>query len=134
MAESAPSLADTDCLNASQLTRPKRPKQPKPERRGSVIRNRSRSRFIATLAQVQVKLLYLVLSFNLLADTYKIATLKINGISAIMRMAMLSDFVHKQERIIIVLRDVAHTVFILIRGNIAYTIVGINKRARPEGQ
>jgi len=41
---------------------------------------------------------------------------------------MLPDFIHTEEIDIIVLQEVTHTDFYLIRGYNAYTNVGINKR------
>jgi hypothetical protein len=63
MAEITHSLADTDCLNASQPTSPKWPKQPRSDRRRSGTRHGIRSGFRAALTQVKVKLLYLIFSF-----------------------------------------------------------------------
>ena len=45
------------------------------------------------------------------------------------RLRMLTEFLHKQETDIILLQEVAHTNFDLIRGYNAYTNVGINKRS-----
>ena len=50
-----------------------------------------------------------------MADTYKIATLNVNGVSAMMRIRMLAEFLHKQEDIIL-LQEVTHNDFDLIRG------------------
>jgi hypothetical protein len=119
MAESGPFRSDTDSLNALKPTSPKRPKKPRVERRGSRNRNNSSSAVKASLTQVQVKLLSLLFLPNLLEGTYKIATLNIIGMSAMMRMQILTDFLHKQEIDIILLQEVNHTGFDLIRGYIA---------------
>jgi len=63
-----------------------------------------------------------------MAEIYKVATLNINGISAGWRMGMLNDFVHKQEIDILLLQEVTHTDFAMIRGYTAHTNVGTNKR------
>jgi hypothetical protein len=62
MAESAPSLADTDCLNVPHPNSPNRPKEPRFKRRGFTTRNRSRSVVKATLTEVQAKLRLLICS------------------------------------------------------------------------
>jgi len=51
-----------------------------------------------------------------MADTYKIATQNINGLSAMTRMRMLAEFLHKQEIDIILLQEVTHNDFDMIRG------------------
>jgi exonuclease III len=61
------------------------------------------------------------------ADTYKIETLNVSGMSAMTRMRMLADFLRKQEIDIILLQEVTHNDFDLIRGYNAYTNVGVNK-------
>jgi hypothetical protein len=43
-------------------------------------------------------------------------------------MGMLNDFIHKQEIEIILLQEVTHTDFELIRGYTAHLNVGTNKR------
>ena len=43
---------------------------------------------------------------NLMADTYKVATLNVNGVSATIRMRMLVEFLHIQEIDIIILQEV----------------------------
>jgi exonuclease III len=48
--------------------------------------------------------------------------------SAMIRMWMLADFLLKQEIDIILLQEVTYNDFDFIRGYIAYTKVGINKR------
>ena len=63
-----------------------------------------------------------------MADTYKIATLNVNGVSVMMRMRILAEFLHKHEIVIILLQEVTHDDFDVIRGNNVYTNVGIKKR------
>ena len=62
-----------------------------------------------------------------MVDTYKIATLNVNGMPATMGMRMLAESLHKQEIDIILFQEVAHNYFDMIRGNSIYTNVGINK-------
>jgi len=63
-----------------------------------------------------------------MAEIYKVSTLNINGSSLGGRMGMLNDFIHKQEIDIIVLQEVTHTDFKMIRGYTAHLNIGINKR------
>jgi hypothetical protein len=52
MVESKPFVSDTDSLNASQTTSPKRPKKPRVELKGSRTRNKNRRGMRATWTQV----------------------------------------------------------------------------------
>jgi len=63
-----------------------------------------------------------------MAEIYKVATLNINGMSAGGRMGMLNEFLHKKEIDIILLQEVTHTDFDMIRGYTAHLNIGINKR------
>jgi exonuclease III len=63
-----------------------------------------------------------------MAEIYKVATLNINGMSAGGRMRMLNEFIHKQVIDIILLQEVTHPDFDMIRGYTAHLNVGINKR------
>jgi endonuclease/exonuclease/phosphatase family metal-dependent hydrolase len=63
-----------------------------------------------------------------MVDTYKIATVNVNGVSAITRLRMLADFLYRQEIDILLLQEVTHTDFGMIRGYSAYVNVGTNKR------
>ena len=60
--------------------------------------------------------------------THKIAIMDIKGMSATMKMPMLTEFLYEQEIDIILLQEVTPTEFGLISGFNAYTNVGINKR------
>jgi exonuclease III len=68
------------------------------------------------------------------ADNYKIATLNVNGVSAKVRMRMLAYFLRKQEIDIILLQEVTHNDFDLIRGYNSYTNVGETNVARLYSQ
>jgi len=57
-------------------------------------------------------------------DIYKIATLNINGMATLPRIAMLEDFLQKQEIDIMLLQEVTRPVFDDIRGFAAYTNTG----------
>jgi endonuclease/exonuclease/phosphatase family metal-dependent hydrolase len=63
-----------------------------------------------------------------MADIYKFATLNINKMSSRMRMRMLEEFLQKQEIDILLLQEVTHTEFDMIRGYKAHTNIGINNR------
>jgi len=63
-----------------------------------------------------------------MADIYKIATLNANGISSGMRMRMLEEFLQKQEIDILLLQEVTHNEFVMIRGYKAHTNRGIYNR------
>jgi hypothetical protein len=63
-----------------------------------------------------------------MADVYKIGTLNVNGIPLGMGMGMLEEFLHKQEVDILLLQNVTHTTFNMIRGYKAHTYIGINNR------
>jgi len=54
-------------------------------------------------------------------DIYKIATLNINGMTTLPRIAMLEDFLQKQEIDIILIREITRPVFDDTRGFAAYT-------------
>jgi hypothetical protein len=60
-------------------------------------------------------------------DSYKIATLNINGLATPPRIAMLEDFLYKQE-IDSFLQEVTRPVFDDIRGFAAHTNIGITGR------
>jgi len=62
------------------------------------------------------------------AEINKVAMLNINGVSAGGRMGMLNEFIHKKEIDIILLQEVTHTDFEMIRGYTAHLNIGINKR------
>jgi exonuclease III len=62
----------------------------------------------------QGKTLFLSLLFLIYWRAHKIATLNVNGVSAMMRMPMPTEFLHKQEIDIILLQEVTHTDFDLI--------------------
>jgi hypothetical protein len=51
-----------------------------------------------------------------MVDIYKIATLGVNGMSSKMGMSMLDEFFHKQEIKILLLQEVTHIEFEMIRG------------------
>jgi Exonuclease III len=72
-------------------------------------------RVTAMLTPVQDKL-FPCLLFLTYWQTHKIATLNVNCVSAMTRLRMLTEFLHKQETDIILLQEVAHTNFDLIRG------------------
>jgi len=57
-----------------------------------------------------------------------VVTLNINGLSAGERMGMLNEFIRKQEIDIILLQEVTHTDFEMMRGYTANLNIGINKR------
>jgi exonuclease III len=61
-------------------------------------------------------------------EIYKIATLNINGMATPPRIAMLEDFLQKQEVDIIFLQEVTRPVFDDIRGFTAYTNIGTTGR------
>jgi exonuclease III len=61
-----------------------------------------------------------------LADSYKIATVKVNAVSAMMRMWMLAEILNKQNDIIL-LQEVTRNDFDQIKGYNACTNVGINE-------
>jgi len=63
-----------------------------------------------------------------MAEIYKVVALNVNGISAEGRMGMLNEFIQKQEIDIILLQEVTHTDFEMIRGYTAHLNVGTNKR------
>jgi len=63
-----------------------------------------------------------------MATTHKIATLNINGLSSHTRIAMLGDFIRKQEIDIILLQEVMQPVLGMIRGYIAHVNIGTNGR------
>jgi exonuclease III len=52
---------------------------------------------------------------NQLADSYKIATVKVNAVSAMMRMWMVDEILNKQNDIIL-LQEVTRNNFDLTRG------------------
>jgi len=58
----------------------------------------------------------------------RIATLNINGISSPTTLAMLGDFLHKQEIDIIFLQEVTQPILHTLRGYAAHTNVGTNGR------
>jgi exonuclease III len=61
-----------------------------------------------------------------MAGVYKIATLNDNGMSSRVGMRMLDEFIHKQEINILLLQEVTHAEFGMIRGYMAHTNVGIH--------
>ena len=61
-------------------------------------------------------------------EIYKIATLNINGMATPPRIAMLEDFLQKQEVDIIFLQEVIRPVFDDIRGFTVYTNIGTTGR------
>jgi exonuclease III len=63
-----------------------------------------------------------------MAETYKIATLNVNGMSSGMRIKMLEDFLHKQEIDILLLQLVTQHDFDVNRGYNAYIKVGTQRR------
>jgi exonuclease III len=56
-----------------------------------------------------------------MADIYKIATLNINGLALQSRIAMLEDFICKQEIDVLFLREVMQSILYNIRGFAPYT-------------
>lgn len=67
-----------------------------------------------------------------MADTYKIATIIINGLSSHTRTSILEDFLRKQDLdiIIIFLQKVTQHVFDNIHGYAAYNNIDTNKRGK----
>jgi exonuclease III len=63
---------------------------------------------------------------NQLADSYKIATVKVNAVSAMMRMWMLAEIINKQNDIIL-LKGFTRNDFYLINGYNACTNVEIHE-------
>jgi exonuclease III len=55
------------------------------------------------------------------------ATFNVNGVPAKMRMGMLADFLRKQENDIL-LQEINHNDFDLLRGYNAFANAGVNKR------
>jgi exonuclease III len=63
-----------------------------------------------------------------MSDSYKIATLNINGMTTQPRIAMLEDFLYKQQIDIIFLQEVTRPVFDDIRGFVTHTNIGTSGR------
>jgi len=63
-----------------------------------------------------------------MVEIYKIATLKVSGMSSSMRMKMLQDFLHKQEIDILLLQEVTQHDVDIIRGYNAHVNVGTHRR------
>jgi exonuclease III len=63
-----------------------------------------------------------------MSDIYKIATFNVNGMATPPRIAMLEDFLQKQEIDVILLQEVTRPVFGDIRGFAAYTNIGTTGR------
>jgi len=61
--------------------------------------------------------------------TYKTAIININGIAPTTKLRMLGDFLQKHDTDIILLQEVTHDNFDIVRGYVAMVIEGTDKRS-----